>query len=57
MMQNIQDAHNLSTYFLKEHDYNGRSFKDEIHIITNKNKTTVPETYDRIELLAAGTSH
>ena len=56
-MQNIQDAHNLSTQFLKEHDYNGSAFKDEINIITNKNKTTVPETCDRIELLAAGTSH
>ena len=56
-MQKIQAAKNLCTYFLKEHGYNGSIFKAEVNILTKKNKTTVPETRERIKLLSAATSH
>ena len=57
IIKHIQAANNLSTYFLKEHGYNGSSFKAEINILTKKKNTTVPETCERIELLASATSH
>ena len=46
MMQNIQAANNLRTYFLREHGYNGSVIKADITILIKKNKTTVPETHD-----------
>ena len=57
IIKHIQAANNLSTYFLKEHGYNGSTFKAEINILTKKKKTTVPETREIIEILASATSH
>ena len=42
MMQQIQAANSLRTYFLKENGYNGSAFNAEIYILTKKKKTTVP---------------
>ena len=57
MMNHIQAANNIRTYFLKEYGYNGSAFKTDINILTNNKKTTVPENRDRIEILTEATSH